>query len=202
MQQRRCPPLRWAVAGVHMLYVYLMISMLLKRCVPFLSGSRRRGTALFARMRAAEAPPREAAARSPGEAAARFPMTEVDGEANTEMPKPMRVRFREDDAKELTREHCDVGEDVAAEKPKRRSATPRPRLRKSSAVAYGGNVWREVVIMDRPSILAINPTKMAESELAAPPWALWRHVERREARSTRSASPRGRSASPRVRLRR
>ena len=118
------------------------------------------------------------------------------------MPKPMRVRFREDDAKELKREHCDVGEDVAAEKPKRRSATPRPRLRKSSAVAYGGNVWRKVVIMDRPSPLAINPTKMAESELAAPPWALWRHVERREARSTRSASPRGRSASPRVRLRR
>ena len=103
MQQRRCPLLRWAVAGVHMLYVYLMISMLLKRCVPFLSGSRRRGTALFARMRAAEAPPREAAARSPGEAAARFPMTEVDGEANTEMPKPKRVRFREDDAKELKR---------------------------------------------------------------------------------------------------
>ena len=125
-------------------------------------------------------------------------MTEVDGEANTEMPKPMRVRFREDDAKE----HCDVGEDVAAEKPRRRSATPRPRMRKSSAVAYGGNVWREVVIMDRPSILAINPTKMAKSEQAAPRWALWRHVERREARSTRSASPRGRSASPRVRLRR
>ena len=144
--------------------------------------------------------PREAAARSPGEAAARFPMTEVDGEANTEMPKPMRVRFREDDAKELKREHCDVGEDVAAEKPKRRSATPRPRLRKSSAV--GGNVWRKVVIMDLPSPLVISPTKTEKSELAAPPWALWRHVERREARSTRSASPRGRSASPRVRLRR
>ena len=162
------------------------VSMLLKRCVPFLSGSRRRGTALFARMRAAEAPPREAAARSPGEAAARLPMHDrgrrggEHGDAEADARALPRRRREGAEARALRRRRgCGRGEAEAA----LGHATP------AVAQVFRCCIWWQRVAEGRHHGSA-EPHR---------PWALWRHVERREARSTRSASPRGRSASPRVR---